>query len=133
MTEIKVFLTGILLGVTGFLGGYDVALKALLIFMVIDYITGVAAAFYSESVSSQKGIRGITKKVMQLLLVVFGVAIDSVMGLENPWIRTGIVYFLLTNEGFSIIENFGRCGIPIPDFLKKVMEQIPKGRGGASS
>lgn len=114
---------------TKFWGGFDSLLYAMIMFVVVDYITGVLAAIYNKTLNSYTGFRGIIKKILLLCLVGVAATLDSVMGLSEPWVRTAVIYFLLANEGVSILENVARAGIPIPNILIKVLEQIKDSDG----
>lgn len=104
-------------------GGWDVALQCLLIVILIDYITGVCRAIYNKKLNSKIGAKGIIKKVGYLLIVVLAVLIDRITG-ETGAIRTLVIYFFVANEGISIIENWGSMGLPLPQKLKDVLEQL---------
>jgi toxin secretion/phage lysis holin len=129
MTGVKIFIAGLGTLAASFLGGFDQALYALFIFLVLDYVTGVLAAIYTKTLSSSTGLNGIIKKVMQLILVGVAATLDSVMGLSDPYFRTAVIYFLLANEGISILENLARSDIPIPVFLKNILEQLKNKEG----
>lgn len=105
-------------------GGFDRVFQTLLVFIVIDYITGISKAYVSGNVNSYKGIKGITKKIFVLFLVAMGNMLDGIMNVQEPYIRTVVCYFLIANEGISILENLAVIGIPIPDKLKSVLEAL---------
>jgi len=107
------------------LGGLDIALKSLLIVIVIDYLTGVASAIYNKKLSSKIGFKGIIKKFCYLLIVALSVVIDNLTG-QSGVIRTLVIYFLVSNDGLSIIENMVELDIKLPDKLVDVLEQIKK-------
>jgi toxin secretion/phage lysis holin len=107
-----------------FLGGCDGLLYALLIFVICDYITGVLCAVSDKKLSSEVGFRGICRKVLIFLLVGIGNVID-VQVLGQPGVlRTAIIFFYLSNEGLSLTENAAHLGLPIPEKLKTVLEQL---------
>ena len=106
------------------LGGYDGFLYALIAFMIIDYVTGVMCAILERKLSSDIGARGIFKKVLIFILVAVAHIIDSRIIGNGGAIRTAVIFFYVSNEGISIIENAARIGLPIPEKLKKVMEQL---------
>ena len=107
-----------------FLGGCDGLLYALLIFVICDYITGVLCAISDKKLSSEIGFRGICRKVLIFLLVGIGNVID-VQVLGQPGVlRTAIIFFYLSNEGLSLSENAAHLGLPIPEKLKAVLEQL---------
>jgi len=107
-----------------FLGGVDGFLYALLAFVVIDYITGVMCAIVDKKLSSEVGFRGIFKKVLIFALVGVGHLIDSRLLGTGEAIRTAVIFFYLSNEGVSLLENAGHIGLPIPDKLKDILIQL---------
>lgn len=109
-----------------FLGGWDGFLYALVVFVVIDYITGLMVAVLESKLSSAVGFRGIFKKVVLFSLVAVGHIIDSRLLQNQGAIRTAVIFFYLSNEGISILENAAKIGLPIPDGLKNVFEQLNK-------
>ena len=107
-----------------FLGGCDGLLYALIAFVVIDYITGVMCAIAEKKLSSEVGFKGICRKVLIFLLVGIGNIID-VQVMEAPGVlRTAVIFFYLSNEGVSLLENAAHLGLPVPDAIKKVLEQL---------
>ena len=107
-----------------FLGGWDGFLYALLAFVVIDYVTGIMCAVLDKKLSSEVGFRGIFKKVLIFSLVAIGHIIDkSVIG-DSSVIRTAVIFFYLSNEGVSILENAAHIGLPVPQKLKDILEQL---------
>lgn len=110
-----------------FLGGFDGLIYALVAFVVIDYITGVMAAILNRKLSSEIGARGIFKKVLIFLMVGIGNIIDSYLIGSGSTFRTAVIFFYLSNEGISIIENAALVGLPVPDKLKAVLKQLSKG------
>lgn len=112
-----------------FLGGCDGLLYALLVFIVIDYITGVMCAIENHELSSEIGFKGIFRKVLIFLLVGIANVVDvNVIGTGSV-LRAAVCFFYISNEGLSILENAAILGLPIPEQLKKVLKQI-KNRGG---
>lgn len=108
-----------------FLGGWDVALQTLLIVIVVDYISGVCRAIYKKKLNSKVGVKGILKKIGYLLVVVLAVVLDRIMG-NTGAIRTLVIYFFVANEGISILENWGDMGLPLPQKMFDVLEQLKK-------
>ena len=107
-----------------FLGGCDGLLYALIAFVAIDYITGVMCAISDKALSSEVGFRGICRKVLIFLLVGIGNIID-VQVLGSPGVlRTSVIFFYLSNEGVSLLENAAHLGLPVPDAIKTVLEQL---------
>ncbi len=113
----------------GLLGGFDGFLYALVVFVVIDYCTGIIAACMQKRLSSQIGFVGIVKKVIIFLLVAVANTVDAhVIGAGNV-ARTAVVFFYISNEGISILENASVIGLPIPKKLKEILLQL-KDKGG---
>lgn len=112
-----------------FLGGFDGFLYALIAFTVIDYITGVMCAITDKKLSSSVGFKGICRKVLIFTLVGIGNIVDVYVLGQGGVLRTAIIFFYLSNEGVSIMENTARLGLPIPAKLKEVLEQLHE-RGG---
>lgn len=107
-----------------FLGGCDGLLIALVLFVVIDYITGVMCAVSDHRLSSEVGFRGICKKVVIFLLVGIAQILDVQIIKTGSVLRTAVIFFYLSNEGVSILENAAHLGLPIPEKLKAVLEQL---------
>ena len=107
-----------------FLGGCDGLLYALIAFVAIDYITGVMCAISDKTLSSEVGFRGICRKVLIFLLVGIGHIVDAQVIGSGGVMRTAVIFFYLSNEGISLIENAAHLGLPIPDKLKAVLEQL---------
>ena len=107
-----------------YLGGCDGLLYALLAFVVADYITGVMCAIYDKSLSSEVGFRGICRKVLIFILVGIANILDAQVIGTGSVLRTAIIFFYISNEGVSLLENAGHLGLPIPEKLKTVLEQL---------
>ena len=107
------------------LGGWDVALQCLLLAIVFDYISGMIKAFHTKTLSSRIGFHGILKKVGVLLIVMLGVLVDRVTG-NTGAIITLVIYYFVANEGLSLIENLGQCGVRIPSSIKKALKALNK-------
>ena len=107
-----------------FLGGCDGLLYALIAFVVIDYITGVKCAVVYKNLSSEVGFRGIFKKVLIFLLVGIGHLLDAQVIGTGSVVRTAVIFFYISNEGVSLLENAGHLGLPIPSKIKVVLEQL---------
>ena len=107
-----------------FVGGCDGLLYALIAFVVIDYITGVMCAISDHTLSSQVGFRGICRKVLIFLLVGIANILDiHVLG-NGSVLRTAVIFFYISNEGVSLLENAAHLGLPIPEKVKDVLEQL---------
>ena len=107
-----------------FLGGCDGLLYSLIAFVVIDYITGVMCAISDKTLSSEVGFKGICRKVLIFLLVGIGHIVDAQVIGSGGVMRTAVIFFYLSNEGISLIENAAHLGLPVPDKLKAVLEQL---------
>ena len=107
-----------------FLGGCDGLLYALIAFVVIDYITGVMCAIINRELSSAVGFKGIFRKVLIFLLVGIANIIDVQVIGTGAVLRTAVIFFYISNEGVSLLENAGHLGLPIPEKLKTVLEQL---------
>ncbi|MEI4343742.1 phage holin family protein [Streptococcus suis] len=105
-------------------GELDGILYALLVFIFIDYLTGIFAAVVEKQLSSSIGFRGIFKKIAILFLVSLGHLIDTAIIKQGGTIRTMVIFFYLSNEGLSILENTVRIGLPIPEKLQAILKQI---------
>lgn len=115
---------GVFLGY--FLGGLDGFLYALIAFVVIDYLTGVMLAILEKRLSSNVGARGIFKKVLIFSMVAIANIVDKQLIGTGSAIRTAVIFFYLSNEGISILENTARIGLPIPDKLRLAIKQMNK-------
>lgn len=107
-----------------FLGGCDGLLYALLAFVVIDYATGVMCAIVNKKLSSEVGFKGLFKKILIFALVGIGHILDSQVIGSGSVLRTAVIFFYLSNEGISLLENAAFLGLPIPVKLKAVLEQL---------
>ena len=107
-----------------FLGGCDGLLYALLAFVVIDYMTGVMCAIVDKKLSSAVGFKGICRKVLIFLLVGVANILDLHVIGTGSVLRTAVIFFYISNEGVSLLENAGHLGLPIPSKIKTVLEQL---------
>lgn len=107
-----------------FLGGCDGLLIALVVFAVVDYITGVMCAVSDKELSSKVGFRGICRKVLIFILVGAANILDAHVIGSGSVLRTAVIFFYLSNEGVSLLENAAHLGLPIPQKLKDVLAQI---------
>lgn len=124
MTTIKVIIS-VIGGVLGhFLGGFDMLLMTLITFTIMDYLTGVMKAVANHEVSSEVGFRGIFKKILVFFVVGIAVSLDNVFGATD--LRYLAIVFYIVNEGISIIENAVELGLPIPEQIKTVLNNLNK-------
>lgn len=107
-----------------FLGGCDGLLYALIAFVVIDYITGVMCAVADKKLSSAVGFKGICRKVLIFLLVGIANVLDVQVIGSGSVLRTAVIFFYISNEGVSLLENAAHLGLPVPDRIKTVLEQL---------
>ena len=107
-----------------FLGGCDGLLYALIAFVAVDYITGVMCAVADKKLSSEVGFKGIFKKILIFILVGVANILDvNVIG-NGSALRTAVIFFYISNEGVSLLENAAYIGLPVPDKLKNVLAQL---------
>lgn len=107
-----------------YLGGVDGFLYALIAFVLVDYVTGVMCAIADKKLSSAVGFKGICRKVLIFVLVGIGNLVDVYVLGEAGVLRTAVIFFYLSNEGVSLLENSAHLGLPIPQKLKSVLEQL---------
>ena len=103
------------------LGGYDGFIYALIAFVAADYVSGVMAAILARQLSSAIGFRGIAKKVLIFTLVGVGHILDTQILGNGGAIRTAVIFFYISEEGISILENAAEMGLPIPEVLQRVL------------
>ncbi len=120
------WIASLLCGIAGFLwGSLDGLLLALIVFMILDYITGFMVGKITDTLSSKTGFIGIAKKGFMLAIVAVGHILDvQIFGGNGSVCRSAVIGFYLANEGLSILENAGNLGIPLPKQLRKVLEQL---------
>lgn len=141
MKNVWTVIQGGLTAVGGFLGWYlgtgnpggslDGLLYALIAFVVIDYLTGVLCAIVDKALSSNIGFKGIARKVLIFALVGVGHIIDSQVIGEGSVVKTAVLFFYLSNEGVSLLENAAHLGLPIPEKLRDVLAQLHDREKGA--
>lgn len=107
-------------------GSWDLALQVLIVFMVLDYLTGVLHAYLIGQLSSEVGFKGLVKKCMILVVLIIGVMLDRILGTGTWVFRTLVCYFYIANEGISLLENISNLGVPIPNKIKNALEQLNK-------
>lgn len=104
-------------------GEWDMTLKILASFMILDYITGVIVAGINKEIDSSIGFKGLLKKILILILVIIAVLLDRLT--NSQWVfKTAVCYFFIGNEGWSVLENVGKAGVPLPSKLKDVLAQL---------
>lgn len=107
-----------------FFGGFDGFLYALLVFVILDYVTGIMVAVLEKKLSSEVGFRGIFKKVLIFCFVAVGQIVDTQLIGQGSVLRTAVIFFYISNEGISILENAALIGLPVPNNLKDVLGQL---------
>lgn len=107
-------------------GVWDTCLIVLVSFICIDYATGLISATIQQKLNSHVGFNGILRKSTIFLVLIVAVLLDRLLN-EGTWVfRTLVCYFYIANEGISILENVGKCGVPLPQKLVKTLEQLKK-------
>lgn len=128
MSQAKNFISVVIATCGGFiaywLGGFDKLLMTLVGLTVIDYLTGVLDGFYSKSLSSEIGLKGVIKKISMYLVVAVAYLLEENIGI--PALREVVILFFISNEGLSIIENISLLGIKLPKKLEKALEILQK-------
>ena len=123
-TSVQVVFTAIGGWLGWFLGGCDGLMYALIAFVVVDYITGIMCAIADKKLSSEVGFKGICKKVLIFLLVGMANILDvNIIG-SGSVLRTAAIFFYLSNEGVSLLENAAHLGLPVPNAMKEVLQQL---------
>lgn len=107
-----------------FLGGCDVLLYALLAFAVVDYVTGVMCAIVDKKLSSSVGFKGIFRKVLIFVMVGIAHILDTQIIGNGSVLRTAVIFFYISNEGVSLLENASHLGLPVPEPVKTVLKQL---------
>lgn len=107
-----------------YLGGMDGSLYALIAFVVVDYITGVMCAVEDKKLSSAVGFKGIFRKVLIFALVGIANILDVYVLGEGSVLRTAVIFFYLSNEGVSLLENAAHLGLPVPEKMRDVLQQL---------
>ncbi len=111
---------------TSLLGSWDMALQVLVLFVVLDYITGLVAAYEEQNLNSRVGFKGIAKKILLFVPVAVAYWLDMLLGQEI--LRNLAIFFYIANEGLSMMENLARAGVPFPEQIQTALEQL-KGDG----
>ena len=123
-TKIQIAITALGGWLGYFLGGMDGLLIALVVFAALDYVTGVMCAITDHTLSSAVGFKGICRKVLIFALVGVGHVLDTHVVGTGSALRTAVICFYLSNEGVSMLENASHLGLPVPEKLKAVLEQL---------
>lgn len=106
------------------IGGLDNLIITLLIFMLLDYSTGILKAIYKKELNSKISLKGIIKKIGYIFVVITATLFDYIINKDEMPIRNLTLYFFIANEAISILENWAILGLPLPKKLSEVFEQI---------
>ena len=130
----QTFVSAVITGLLYYLGIVAVPIIILIVAMIIDYVTGMLSAWLNSELSSKKGIKGIVKKVSYLALVAVAMIVDWLIfqGLQqinvdlhySVFFAVLVTVWLIINELISVLENLSRMGVPIPNFLKKLIDRL---------
>lgn len=127
LNYIKVIVMALGTGITWLLGTWDTALIVLILFMVLDYGTGLLRAWINKEVSSDVGLRGIARKAVIFVVLIVAVMLDRLLNTGTWVFRTLVCYFYIANEGISLLENCAGLGLPIPEKIKDALAQLKDG------
>ena len=114
-------------GITWLLGSWDTAITVLILFMVLDYGTGLLRAYVNKEVSSDIGLKGIARKAVIFVVLIVAVMLDRLLNTGTWVFRTLVAYFYIANEGISLLENCAGLGLPIPEKIKDALAQLKDG------
>lgn len=115
-------------GFTWLFGAWDTPLIVLVVFMVLDYITGLTRGYINKELSSDVGLKGIVRKAMIFIVLIVAVMLDRLLNTGSWMFRTLVCYFYIANEGISLLENGAALGLPIPEKLKDALVQLREGK-----
>lgn len=124
---LKTIIATIGTGFTWLFGTWDTALIVLIVFMALDYATGLLRAYINKEVSSDVGLKGIARKTVIFVVLIVAVLLDRLLNTGNWMFRTLVCYFYIANEGISLLENCSGLGLPIPGKLKDALAQLKDG------
>lgn len=110
------------------LRGIDTLITTLIIFIVLDYITGVCKGIYRKELNSKKGLKGIIKKIGYLFIIILASLFDKITNKTDGTIRTITIYFFISNEAISILENWALMDLPLPKKLLNVFKNLTEGK-----
>ena len=121
---IKYLIAVIGTGLTWIFGMWDLSRIILIVFMVLDYLTGVLKGYVLKELSSDVGLKGLTRKAVILIVLIVAVCLDRLLNTGHWVFRTLVSYFYIANEGLSLIENCAALGAPVPDQIKDALVQL---------
>ncbi len=125
---IKLLLIALGTGFAWLFGIWDIPLVTLVVFMALDYLTGVIRGYVNKELSSDVGFKGIARKCVILIILIVAVMLDRLLNTGSWMFRTIVAYFYIANEGISLLENCASLGAPIPDKLKDALIQLKEGK-----
>ncbi|MDK0982306.1 phage holin family protein [Clostridium perfringens] len=125
---IKLFIIALGTGFTWLFGVWDIPLVVLVVFMVLDQLTGVIRGYVNKELSSDVGLKGIARKCVILIILIVAVMLDRLLNTGSWMFRTMVAYFYIANEGISLLENCASLGAPIPEKLKHALIQLKEGK-----
>ncbi|MCC5432682.1 phage holin family protein [Clostridium perfringens] len=125
---IKLLVMALGTGLTWLLGVWDMPLITLVIFMILDQLTGVIRGYVNKDLSSDIGLKGIARKCVILIVLIVAVSLDRLLNTGSWMFRTMVAYFYIANEGISLLENCASLGAPIPEKLKNALIQLKEGK-----
>ncbi|HAR86522.1 MAG TPA: hypothetical protein DCR69_12395 [Clostridium sp.] len=127
LNYIKVIVMTLGTGLTWLLGTWDTAIVVLILFMALDYATGLLRAWINKEISSDIGLRGIARKAVIFVVLIVAVMLDRLLNTGTWVFRTLVCYFYIANEGISLLENCAGLGLPIPEKIKDALAQLKDG------
>ncbi|MBS6042013.1 MAG: phage holin family protein [Clostridium baratii] len=125
---IKLLVMALGTGLTWLMGVWDMPLITLVIFMILDQLTGVIRGYVNKDLSSDVGLKGIARKCVILIVLIVAVSLDRLLNTGSWMFRTMVAYFYIANEGISLLENCASLGAPIPEKLKNALIQLKEGK-----
>ena len=126
MEKLKIFYTAVCTSLAYIFGGMDTMLSILIVFMTIDFISGFIKAWVLKEFDSSKFYIGGVKKIGILLIVAVAAQLDLLIAIDGAALRTVTVSYYIANEGFSILENWGEMGLPLPEPIKNALAKLRK-------
>jgi len=126
MEKLKIFYTAVCTSLAYIFGGMDTMLSILIVFMTIDFISGFIKAWFLKEFDSGKFYMGGVKKIGILLIVAVAAQLDLLIAIDGAALRTVTVSYYIANEGFSILENWGEMGLPLPEPIKNALARLRK-------
>ena len=124
LNQLKIFVAVLGVLFTWLFGAWDTPLIVLIIFMVIDYLTGLTKGYVNKDLSSNIGLKGIARKCVIFAILIVAVMLDRLLNTGNWVFRSLVCYFYIANEGISIMENASELGAPVPQKLKNALIQL---------